>query len=267
MNKNLKPIIKWTGGKRKEIKNFKHLIPKYENYCEPFVGGGALYFFLNSEKNIINDFDDGLINFYNILKNEFNDLNKLINDAKLINGNHDLMEKKYYEERDKLDSYTTSNVEKAFSFLYVNQLSFSGMRRFNKDGKFNVPFGHYKNFNPHITSNHLDLLNKTEIKNVDALELIPQLDQVGNFIFLDPPYTRVFKEYSSKNVFSDLEQEKLKDVLANIKFCKWMLVIDNSEMIKKLYSNFKTATYNLKYGVNIKNRFNTTTEHAIITNY
>jgi DNA adenine methylase len=263
----MQPIIKWTGGKRRELKHFMKYIPHHETYCEPFIGGGATYFSLNNKINIINDYDQKLVNFYNIIKNNSSDLMKLIKEAKKINNCHDDMEKKYYEEREKMNSEGLNDLESAFSFLYVNQLSFSGMRRFSKEGKFNVPFGHYKSFNPKITLEHIELLKNTEIKNVDALELIPTLNEEKTFIFLDPPYTRTFKEYSPDNVFGVQQQKQLRDILMGIDKSKWMLVIDYSELIQELYKNSNIKTYELKYGVNIKNRFNTKVEHAIITNY
>jgi DNA adenine methylase len=268
MNNKLLPLIKWTGGKRREIKYFSKFIPKYNKYIEPFVGGGALFFNENFSDNVINDFDESLINFYNVVKNNFCDLKILIDEAKKLNGNHSGMEKKYYECRDFINSCDKKDkIANAFNFLYVNQLAFSGMRRFSKDGKFNVPFGHYKSFNPKITKNHIDLLNKTDIRNGDAISLLPTFDQNGNFIFLDPPYTRVFKKYSADSDFGEESQKNLHAVLKSMNKAKWMMIIDYSDFIKDLYKGCNIKTYSLKYGVNIKNRFNTDVEHAIITNY
>lgn len=265
---NLSPIIKWTGGKRKEIKNFKDIIPIYKHYVEPFFGGGALYFYENNINgfNTINDFDIELINFYKMVKTNNIDLIKKIDKLKLINNNHEEMEKQYYKFRDG-DNSSLNELERAVRFLYVNQLAFGGMRRFNKSGKFNVPFGHYKTFNPKITKEHIELLQKTDIKNDDTLNILNEYDDKDTFIFLDPPYTRVFNKYSHENIFGNNEQIKLKKCLSELKMSKWMLVINNSDEIRKLYKSYNFKSYKINYGINIRNRFKTDVEHLIITNY
>lgn len=265
---NLKPIIKWTGGKRKELKHFLHLIPEYKTYIEPFVGGGALYFHLNSQKNIINDFDYLLMNFYKVLQYDSKRVIECISKLKEINNNHEKMEKLYYIYRNKFNNYKDlSLIERLICFLYVNQLSFSGMRRFNKKGEFNVPFGHYKTFNPIITTDHINLLNRTSIYNDDIFNLFEMFDIEDGFMFLDPPYTNIFKEYSSNNVFGKTHQIKLHNYLKNLNKTKWLMVINNDEDILKMYKQYDILSYDIRYGVNIKNRFDTQNKHLIIKNF
>jgi len=264
----MKPIIKWTGGKRREIKHFIKLIPSYETYIEPFIGGGALYFHLNSKINIINDFEYLLINFYKIVQNNPFELIKLIDEIKQFNQQHDEMEKLYYHHRNNINNYKSLNeLEQSLSFLYVNQLSFSGMRRFNKKGEFNVPFGHYKSFNPIITTEHIDLLNKTTIYNDDISNIFNKLDIENGFMFLDPPYTKIFKEYSANNNFNHNSHIELYNNLNKLKKTKWMLIINNDDDIINLYKQYDITSYDIKYGVNIKNRFDSNSNHLIIKNY
>lgn len=268
MKKNiLKPILKWTGGKRREIKNFQQYIPEFDLYLEPFVGGGALYWFLENQNSVINDYDKDLMNFYEVLKNNHTDLQKFILEVSKHNKDHKKMESLYYFHRDIMDDITKTSLERAYSFLYVNKLCFSGMRRFNSDGKFNVPFGHYKNFNPNITDRHISLMQNTILHNEDGIELMKKYDKEGVFIFLDPPYTRVFKEYSSNNVFDQGEQTRLATALFSLENAKWMLIINDDENIRQLYDKCFVKEYDIKYGINVKNRFDTKVRHLIICNY
>ena len=264
----MKPIIKWTGGKRREIKHFIELLPNYDVYIEPFIGGGALYFHLNSKVNIVNDFDYLLINFYKTIQNNSINVIELMNELKSYNGNHDEMERLYYHHRTRINDYSSlSLLEQSISFLYVNQLSFSGMRRFNKRGEFNVPFGHYKSFNPIITNEHIELLNRTTILNNDIFDIFDELDIQNGFMFLDPPYTNIFKEYSSNNIFNKQSHIKLFNCLNEMKLSKWMLIINNDDDIINLYKKYDITSYDVKYGVNIKNRFDSNSNHLIIKNY
>jgi DNA adenine methylase len=249
----LTPIFKWTGGKRKEIDKFKSFFPSFVSdgtkytYVEPFVGGGAVYFHLNNifGKNVINDFDPLVSN---------------------------LLSKEYYRLRNQdkdggLKKLT--NVEKAIRFFIVNQLAFSGMRRFNSSGEFNVPFGHYKGVNTNIVNSpeHIALLLKSEIHVGDFEPIMNNYDQDNTFMFLDPPYTREFKEYSAGNSFDEADQERLCKTIKNIKNASVMMIIDKSPLTERLYKDMIKHTYQLKYGVNIKNRFSTAVEHLIICNY
>ena len=276
---DLDAIFKYTGGKRKEIKHFKTFFPDFVknkdkfDYVEPFVGGGAVYFYLNNlnGKNIINDFDDQVINFYK----EFCDGNeKFIKDLTNVSKitDHDILEGAYYSQRD-LDRNnglsTLTDTQKAVRFFIVNQLAFSGMRRFNSKGEFNVPFGHYKKLNSNIINSvpHRTLLSNTKIIQGDFEFVMKEFDTPNTFQFLDPPYTKVFKKYSHGNLFGEKEQIRLSETLKKIKHAKVMMIINKSELIEKLYSGLIKSSYTLNYGVNIKNRFNTTTEHLIICNY
>lgn len=258
----MKPIIKWTGGKRREIKCFeKYLLKDFDLYIEPFFGGGAVFWHIQPNVSIINDYDKDLINFYkNIVKpSVYKDIFSLTRMEK-----REDLEQLYYEFRDNIQE---TDEERAVAFAFINQLAFSGMRRFNSKGKFNVPFGHYKKFSINLTKQHIGMLKTADIKNEDGIKLIENNDKDGIFIFLDPPYTRIFKKYSSDNVFGEEEHRRLSKVLKNIKNSKFLLVIDKSELTKELYDGLIKDEYDIQYGVNIKNRFDNTAKHLIIANY
>jgi len=285
------PIFKWTGGKRKEIKTFGKYYPEFiknkENYIyvEPFFGGGAVYWDLENDNNIINDIDYDLINFIKILKSNSFELSEMVDDIdikikditnKEKQGIIDYKESKtlrgkfYYEWRDKDRKgglNKLSNIERAFRFYFVTQWAFNGMRRFNSSGEFNIPYGNYKAFNKQWNDKHLELLNNTQIFNGDYKNIMIDNDKDKVFMYLDPPYTRDFKEYSHGNIFDDNAQIELSKVFKSIKKSKVMLIINKDEFTTSLYKDYIKDEYDLKYATNIKNRYDNNVKHLIITNY
>ena len=286
----LKPLFKWTGGKRREIKVFEKYYPeivKSENYTfiEPFVGGGAVYWDLQAPNNIINDIDYDLTNFFEVIKNSKEYIIESVSDIgdalrritdKEKSGKIDISEAKkergeyYYHWRnmDRENGLDKMNPEdRACRFFIVNQLAFNGMRRFNKSGEFNVPYGNYKQLNLNLTGEHLDLLNRTEVLNKDYRDIMLENDREDVFIYLDPPYTRKFKEYNHKNVFGYESQLELCNIFKGMENAKVMLIINKDDFTTELYSDYIKDEYSLKYSTNIKNRYSKAVKHLIITNY
>lgn len=171
----MNPILKYSGGKAKEIKFFKKYIPKFDTYIEPFFGGGAVYFYLEPEKAIINDINHRLIEFYVDLVKEYAKTRKELDflgkeykinrtafeekkrqypDEKVPDANEHI----YYEIRDMFNKKIDPQYTYATIYYYINKTAYSGMIRYNKAGEYNVPYGRYKNFNTHLlTDNHLNL--------------------------------------------------------------------------------------------------------------
>jgi len=287
----LSPIYKWTGGKRKEIKVFSEYYPDFVKeskdfkFVEPFFGGGAVYWSLMANVNIINDIDKELINFLRVFKNDINSIKSIVDELSLKISEITKLEKDkkltiveaktkrgeyYYEWRNKdrnngLD--LLSDEERACRFFIVNQLAFNGMRRFNSRGEFNIPYGNYKSFNLNVSKGHNDLLNNTEIYNKSYKDVMLENDTENTFIFLDPPYTREFKEYSHGNDFGNDKQIELCETFKSMRFAKVMIVINKDEFTTELYKDYIKHTYDLKYSTNIKNRYDNSVQHIIVCNY
>ena len=286
MTKDLSPLFKWTGGKRRELVEIKKFYPDFikqdESYTfvEPFLGAGAVFWSLNNLKgtNVLNDFDWDVANFFKHVKTQDRTFLEKVAEASSLfipvedMDRHSEQEAMYYAWRNKDRNNglaEISDAERAARFWIVNQLAFSGMRRFNGKGEFNVPFGHYKNLNASaLTSQaHVDLLQKAVVSNGDYKNVVEANDNENTFIFIDPPYTRVMKKYSHDSEFGDDKQEELAATLIGLKKAKFMVVIDKSELTEKLYGDHIKHVYSLSYGVNIRNRFDTKVEHLIATNY
>ena len=291
MKKELIPIYKWTGGKRKEIKIFSEYYPDFVKdskdfkFVEPFFGGGAVYWNLVAKENVINDIDTELTNFLKVFKNNpdsiisvVNELSNTISSITELEKSKDLTiaEAKterglhYYKWRNKdrakaLD--LLSEEERACRFFIVNQLAFNGMRRFNSKGEFNIPYGNYKSFNINVNEGHNELLKSTEIHNKSYKDVMLENDTENTFIFLDPPYTREFKEYSHDNVFGNDQQLELCEIFKSMKNAKVMIVINKDDFTADIYKDYIKHTYDLKYSTNIKNRYDNSVQHIIVCNY
>ncbi|MBD5501387.1 MAG: Dam family site-specific DNA-(adenine-N6)-methyltransferase, partial [Lachnospiraceae bacterium] len=169
----MNPIIKYRGGKSKEIIHFVRNMPKeYDRYIEPFLGGGALYFYLQPEKAIVNDINTRLYEFYKGIQQSYPEmrlqldgLQKLYEDnqreyeqlkaadpeRRIENKNEEL----YYAMRDAFNHRTDSEYMDAVIYFFINKTAYSGMIRYNAYGEYNVPFGRYRNLNTQlITAEH-----------------------------------------------------------------------------------------------------------------
>ena len=283
----VKPILKYRGGKSKEIKEIINFMPNFKGrYIEPFFGGGSLFFYLEPENSIINDLNESLIKFYKEIsvnyekvKTELTDLEKkyLQNrkvfenakskspDKRVLDPNEEL----YYLIRDMYNGEIKSKYSYATLYYFINKTSYSGMIRYNSQGKFNVPYGRYKNFNTQLlTVEHSDLLSKSCIFQKDYIEIF-KMAKEDDFIFLDPPYDCVFSDYGNpdmKDGFGDERHIKLANDFKNLK-CKALMVIGKTDLTLSLYGDMIVHEYDKSYAVNIRNRFKSSSKHILVANY
>lgn len=283
----MNPMIKYRGGKSKEISHFISNMPEhYNRYIEPFFGGGALYFYLEPQNAIINDVNAKLYSFYKQMKEEYPTARKQLDELQIIYERNqkeydelkkqhpeDRVENKneelYYKMRDMFNHKIESEYLEAVVYFFINKTAYSGMIRYNAKGEYNVPFGRYKNLNTKlITDKHYELLKRTEIYNYDYSEIF---NMAGNndFIFLDPPYDCVFSDYGNeayRDGFGEDEHRRLANDFANLS-CKSMLVIGKTALTEELYGKYIVEEYDKSYAVNIRNRFKADAKHIIVTNY
>lgn len=283
----MNPLIKYRGGKSKEIPYFIKNVPEtYERYIEPFFGGGALFFYLQPQNAIINDVNTRLYEFYKEIKEEYpkvrlqlhnleeiykknqaryEQLKKQYPNERVENKNEEL----YYRLRDAFNHKTESEYLDSVLYYFINKTAYSGMIRYNGKGEYNVPFGRYKNFNTGlITEEHYKLLKQTEIYNKDYCEIF-NMAKDQDFIFLDPPYDCIFNDYGNKkymNGFGEEEHRRLANDFKNLS-CKALLVIGKTPLTEELYGKYIVSEYEKSYAVNIRNRFKANAKHIIVTNY
>ena len=260
---HLKPMIKWSGGKSDEIKNFEKYFPeKYDTYLEPFIGGGSVYFYLNPKKSVISDVHKELIAFYKSIKNG---KMKDIYDFMEITPNE---EERYYKVRDEMDY--ENELENAKRFYYLRKTCFRGMMRYNRNGKFNIPFGRYKtlNYAELENVNYEELLKRTTVLNESFEYVFEKYNDSNNFMFLDQPYDSTFTDYGYCKFGPD-EQKALAKCFKETKI-KCLMIVGKTELITELYKDYIVSEYHKKYKFKIHSgrvddKINTT--HLIIKNY
>lgn len=283
----MKPIIKYRGGKSKEIPFFNAYIPRFTGrYIEPFFGGGAVFFHLEPRAAIINDINTKLVNFYRGVKDYYPQLRRELNEIESIyNANraefdalkalhpNDRVEDKnepfYYALRDMFNDIAPKRYSDAALYFYINKTAYSGMIRYNAKGEFNVPFGRYPNLNTNIlTEQHHLLLQRAEIYNTDYCDIF-NLAQPDDFIFLDPPYDCAFSDYGNeeyKDGFNEDSHRRLAQDFRNLP-CPAMMIIGRTNLTTELYGDLVKDEYGKKYSVNIRNRFTAAASHIVVCNY
>lgn len=283
----MKPLVKYRGGKSKEIPHLIKHIPSFTGrYIEPFFGGGALYFYLEPKKAIINDINSKLMAFYKGVKSDFELLSKELQEIEktyLINRRKfeelkaktpdlrvdDENEALYYQIRDMFNDLKEKKYSDAFLYFFINKTAYSGMIRYNAKGEFNVPYGRYANLNTSlVTKAHSKLLANTEIYNLDYKNIFDMANE-DDFMFLDPPYDCVFSDYGNaeyKDGFNEKNHTELANSFLNLK-CKALMVIGRTPLTEKLYNDLIVDEYGKSYAVNIRNRFKSTASHILISNY
>lgn len=218
------------------------------------MGGGAVYFHLNSEKAIINDLNSDLMNFYTNLQYHYT---SIIKDATKIPNT-----KESYNNIRK--NYPDDLYERAVWYFYINKTCYSGLMRYNSKGGFNTPYGNYKNPNFEITPEQINLIRKTEIFNLDYKK-IPYVYKTNDFVFCDPPYVDTWIGYNDQ-LFNEACQKELHNwFLSNP--AQVMIVINKTDLTVKLYERFIKEEYQVKYGIDVKSGNKKIKTHLIITNY
>lgn len=235
---NSKPFLRWAGGKRwliKHIESINNL--KINNYFEPFLGGGSVFFNIpNYKKAYLSDLNSELIETYNCLKNNVDEVISILETFKNT-------EEEYY----KIRGTSFDNVfERAAKFIYLNKTSYNGIYRVNKKGGFNVPYGFRKK--------DIDLVDVENLKNVSIklknvsikcqdFDKISKSIKKGDFIFLDPPYTVAhenngFIQYNQK-IFSIEDQKRLSKLIEVIKEEEAFYILTNAKhnAILNIYNN------------------------------
>lgn len=248
-----RPFVKWVGGKRQLLKQFRalklyppdHFDPVKNKYFEPFVGGGAVFFDLLPERAFLSDMNFELVTTYNVIKENVDELIKSLKKHKY--------EKEYFLKVRARNPKELSDIEIASRFIFLNRTAFNGMYRVNSKGEFNVPFGKYEN--PMICDEEnlrkaSRALRNVEIKHSDYKAVLEKAKK-GDFVYFDPPYypvskTASFTSYTAES-FLDKEQVELRDTFLTLhkRGCFVMLSNSDAPFINKIYSELK------RYGVRI----------------
>ena len=296
------PIVKWAGGKRQLLSKLKDKYPKelkkglIKTYLEPFCGGAAVFFDIcfsyEIKKAYLFDKNIELIILYKTIQH---DVYKLINKLYELEDKYfslSLSERsefyynirKLYNTFDKqIDSnfYSSEWMERACYTMFLNKTCFNGLYRVNRQGKFNVPIGNYKN--PKIfCEKNLIAVSKAfeiaEIKYGDFSEVLKYANE-STFIYYDPPYRPIknksnFRAYTSLK-FDDREQQRLQQVFIKASKLQALQMLSNSDpknytdddFFDELYKEFYISRFSALRMINSKSHKRGSVSEIVITNY
>ena len=275
-NSSVAPFVKWAGGKRQLIPQIRERMPeKYNDYYEPFVGGGAVIFALLPANALINDINKALINTYRTICNEsdafLKEVNRLDNDIWEDGKKYYYSIREHYNDKLMRSEY---DVELAALFVFINKHCFNGLYRVNGKGLFNVPYNNSRRVS--IDEEAIMAASKY-LKGVTIIdgdfEQACKNAKKGDFVFIDSPYAPLnptsFESYTKEgfDIESHKRLAKLYDELT-ARGCYCVLTNHNTELINELYGNkdYKIDVVSVKRMIN-SDASNRVGEEVIICNY
>lgn len=252
-----KPFLKWAGGKTQLISDIEKALPQKMTqtdftYIEPFVGSGAVLFWMlnnfpNLKKAVINDINQDLINTYKTIASNPKELIAILdilqNEFHNLEGDESNKKMYYYQKRELYNSRKEDNIGQSALFIFLNRTCFNGLYRVNRKNEFNVPMGSYKK--PIICDRENILAVSKALQNVEILcgdfeQTLPCATENTLFYF-DPPYkplneTSSFNSYA-KDEFDDCEQVRLKDFCSKLDVLNYTWILSNSDVKGKDVNN------------------------------
>ncbi|MBF0607410.1 MAG: DNA adenine methylase [Magnetococcales bacterium] len=265
----MKPFLKWAGGKTQLLPELMKYVPEqYERYIDPFVGGGALFFELQPNRAIIADANEHLIETYQAIRDDVCSVIEILDIIKPIDS------KDFY--------YFHREMEFPPIFIYKNKACFNGLYRVNKQGRFNVPYGNYKNIqlydatNLQNVSNYLKEFNENHcvaIAHLDYTETLRMADKLhkpGDFVYCDPPYHGGFTAYTAQG-FTEQDQADLARICADlaVKGSHILASNSNTDFIRQTwgqYGCFDIHEVEAPRSINCKGNGRRKVKELIITN-
>lgn len=265
-----KPFIKWAGGKSQLLSKISEILPPKKQigrYFEPFLGGGAMFFYLQHPKSFLSDTNKELIELYEVVQNN---VEELIRALKPYKNEHDY----FYEVRAQ-NPAKLNPIKRAARFIYLNKTCFNGLYRENSKGEFNVPFGRYKN--PTICDAEglraasLALQN-AQITHGDFCSILEKA-KTTDFIYFDPPYqplskTSSFTSYTASG-FNEDRQKHLSEVYRELSDQGCFVMLSNSDtpLIRELYKGFYFYEVQASRAINSNGNGRGKITELIILNY
>jgi DNA adenine methylase len=264
----LTAILKWAGGKRSLVQAILATFPSdymERAYHEPFLGGGAVFFTVKPQRGTVNDVNSRLVNFYRVIRDR---PTELVAEA----SKYPYERETYYRLRDRFNEGMLNMVEDAALLLYLNKTGYNGLYRVNSRGKYNVPFGTYRN--PTIVPQAeiyaaSEILRRVDIRSEDFSYLLDAAHE-SDLVYLDPPYeplsrTSNFNTYSPTG-FPWEEQVRLSKTIRELDARGVLFTLSNSEPVKKLYRGFKIMTVHVNRSINTKTNSRGPVREIIVTN-
>ena len=274
-DKLVAPVVKWVGGKRQLLREITPLLPhEMTSYCEPFLGGGAVFFSMQPSRAVVNDLNRDLMTVYQVIRD---DVEALICSLEQHKNTTEYFYALRDMDRDRTAYQEMSATEKASRFLYLNKTCFNGLFRVNSAGEFNAPFGRYKN--PNIVNAQVlravsAYFNANQISfySEDFAGILSRME-AGSFVYLDPPYdpvsdTASFTGYQ-KGGFDRTDQRRLKECCDELtqRGVKFLLSNSATAFIRELYQDYEVKIVKARRAVNSDASKRGAIEEVLVRNY
>ncbi len=270
-HKKAKPFFKWAGGKKSIVKELVKRLPStMNNYYEPFVGSGALFFEIQhlAKTCFLSDVNEELISAYIAVKEDFP---TLLTALEIAEYNHYEWERVYYNyirSRNQIGD----GICKASRFIYLMQACFNGLYRVNKNNKFNTPIGSRPNqtlFDWENLHNVHEVLQNTVIKHQDFSSIKPQ---ENDFVYFDPPYIPLNGKNPSQytpNRFTIDDHTRLRDFASELvkQGVNVMISQADSEIVRELYMDFRMEQIPVRRRISCQADNRKIVDELIITSY
>lgn len=269
------PFLRWVGGKSRLLPTLVSLLPpNYETrrYVEPFLGGGALFFYLEPKEALLSDLNKHLIHTYAAVRDH---VDELLKELCLLDKAHS--KEHYYALRERFNTEPEEDWKlRAAWFIYLNKCCYNGVWRVNKSGEYNVPMGEFKS-RPNIVNAEVLRAASATLGGVDLLhgdfESLLAEAWEGDFIYLDPPYvplsaTADFTTYNEGGFTLD-DQKRLADVYTKLheRGCMLMLSNSNTPIVRELYRGFHFTEVSAPRSVNSDTSNRGPVSELVIRNY
>lgn len=290
-----KPFLKWAGGKTQLISHIEKVLPRFIykekfTYIEPFVGSGAVLFWMlnnfpNLKKAVINDINEDLINTYKTIalkpKELISILEILQNEFHKLEENIEAKKEYYYLKRELYNKRHEEPSVQAALFIFLNRTCFNGLYRVNRKNEFNVPIGSYKR--PTICDKENILVVSKALQKVEIIcgdfEVTLKYAENNTLFYLDPPYkplseTSSFNSYA-KDEFNDAEQIRLRNFCLKLDTLGHTWILSNSDVKSKdkndnffddLYADFNIKRVEARRNINANPEKRGSLKELLITN-
>jgi len=263
------PFLKWAGGKSELLPELVKRLPRsFNRYYEPFLGGGALFFYLTPAEAVLSDVNEEIINCYNAAKAK---LPELISELRKHRN-----ERNYFLRVRRMQPWQLDPITRAARFIFLNKTCYNGLYRVNQKGEFNVPFGKYDN--PRICDEAGLTRASRALQAADILcrdfRHVLYSAQPQDFVYFDPPYsplsaTSSFTAYS-ESPFGEREQKALRQVFDALsdRDCRVMVSNSDNETVRRLYDGRATIhSVQASRAINSRADKRGKISELIITNY
>jgi DNA adenine methylase len=264
-----RPFLKWAGGKGRLIQQYIHYFPnEFKTYYEPFLGGGAIFFYLLPNRAVLTDINPALVNVYRCIRDDVEAVIALLSQYQQRHSKDH-----YYQIRSNPGS---TQIEKAAQLIYLNKTCFNGLYRENSKGEFNVPFGQYKNprvCHPDLLRSAAIVLQSADIRVQSFEAILDHAKTAHDFVYFDPPYhpissTSDFTSYS-RHRFDQDNQRQLRDTFLELAQRGVKVMLSNSDcaFVRELYQDFYIHPIEATRAINCNARRRGKIMEVLVTSY